>query len=443
VILPADLLDCLAPDEQITLLAHELAHARRRDHWVRWLEFVVTGVYWWLPVVWWARRRLGEAEEQCCDAWVVWMLPAAAKVYARALLQTVDFLDTRPALPPAASGLGHLYLLKRRLTMIVHERLSPRLPWPVHAGTVLLGMLILPMAPQRLQADSPKEPEAVAVLADDDASDKSSQQLRELERRMTRLEERLDRALRAIETRTERRGRTEEVERNKDASSEDRERALAERKRALDQRKEELKKALEVRKEAMKQSAEARKKALDAQRKGLEEAARARGKSDFNFKFEWKAEDKTKLKDLDKQIQEMVNKTFSPERMKDLEKQIQGLVEKNINPEQMKDVDRQIQRLVERTVSPERIQALQKQIEAIVARSMATEQRERERRPEQPRAPQAVERPATPATPRAITRSSGSNQRDLERRLDNLERKMDRVLQALESRQKGNKERDE
>ena len=26
--------------------------------------------------------------------------------------------------------------------MIVHERLCPRLPWPVHVGTVLLGMLI-------------------------------------------------------------------------------------------------------------------------------------------------------------------------------------------------------------------------------------------------------------------------------------------------------------
>ena len=93
--------------------------------------------------------------------------------------------------------------------------------------------------------------------------------------------------------------------------------------------------------------------------------------------------------------------------------------------------------------NPERIQALQKQIEAIVARSMATEQRERARRPEQPRAPQGVERPATPAAPRGTTRSSASNQRDLERRLDSLERKMDRVLQALESRQKGNKERDE
>ena len=69
-------------------------------------------------------------------------------------------------------------------------------------------------------------------------------------------------------------------------------------------------------------------------------------------------------------------------------------------------------------------------------------ERERARRPEQPRAPQAVERPTTPAAPRTTARSSASNQRDLERRLDNLERKMDRVLQALETRKKGDKERE-
>jgi hypothetical protein len=49
----------------------------------------------------------------------------------------------------------------------------------------------------------------------------------------------------------------------------------------------------------------------------------------------------------------------------------------------------------------------------------------------------------TPAAPRTTARSSASSQRDLERRLDNLERKMDRVLQALETRKKGDKERDE
>src|SRR5438874_7674991 len=110
LVLPADLLQHLGPGQRTSLLAHELAHARRRDHWVRWLEFGVSGLYWWLPVAWWARRQLQQAEEECCDAWVVWTLPTAAKAYAKALLQTVDFLDARPALPPVASGIGHVHL---------------------------------------------------------------------------------------------------------------------------------------------------------------------------------------------------------------------------------------------------------------------------------------------------------------------------------------------
>src|SRR5207245_3395290 len=143
---------------------------------VRWLEFVVTGLYWWLPVAWWARRQLQQAEEECCDAWVVWTLPAAAKAYAKALLQTVDFLDVRPALPPVASGIGHVRLLKRRLNMIVRQPLCPQLSWPMHLGVVVLGLLVLPFAPERLAAQSTKpvveSDDLVAVRAEQDPSNR-------------------------------------------------------------------------------------------------------------------------------------------------------------------------------------------------------------------------------------------------------------------------------
>jgi beta-lactamase regulating signal transducer with metallopeptidase domain len=103
-----------------TLLLHELAHYARGDHWVRLLELVTFVLYWWHPVVWLARRELHAAEEDCCDAWVVAQAPDCRPVYARALLQTIDFLsEARPALPPVASGLGYFRELKQRLTRIV------------------------------------------------------------------------------------------------------------------------------------------------------------------------------------------------------------------------------------------------------------------------------------------------------------------------------------
>ena len=49
MVLPSGLLDTMGHDEQAGLIAHELAHLKRRDHWIRWFEFVVLGVYWWNP----------------------------------------------------------------------------------------------------------------------------------------------------------------------------------------------------------------------------------------------------------------------------------------------------------------------------------------------------------------------------------------------------------
>jgi hypothetical protein len=155
LLVPQSLWDQLDDDQQAALLVHELAHLRRRDHWVRRLELVVTGLYWWHPAVWWARRRLREAEEQCCDAWVVWALPASARSYATALLQTLDFLSqARPVVPLAASGAGHLSCLKRRLTMIMQETTPRALSWAGRLAVLGLAAMLLPVGPSRGQ-DAP------------------------------------------------------------------------------------------------------------------------------------------------------------------------------------------------------------------------------------------------------------------------------------------------
>ena len=97
LILPRELWKSLDDHQRATLIIHELAHLRRGDHHLRFFELLVTALYWWHPVLWWARRALRDVEEQCCDAWVVWALPDAAKSYAETLLETLDFLNqSRP-----------------------------------------------------------------------------------------------------------------------------------------------------------------------------------------------------------------------------------------------------------------------------------------------------------------------------------------------------------
>jgi beta-lactamase regulating signal transducer with metallopeptidase domain len=123
VLFPRELLPRLSPEARDTLLAHELAHYLRRDHWVRVLEFVATGAYWWHPAVWLARGGIEAAEEECCDAWVVGGLAASPRRYAEALLATVDFEAElrRPCLPPGACAANRsARLLHRRLLALIH-----------------------------------------------------------------------------------------------------------------------------------------------------------------------------------------------------------------------------------------------------------------------------------------------------------------------------------
>ncbi len=155
LLFPTRLLDDLDREQRATLLVHELAHYRRGDHWVRFVEMLVVGLFWWHPVVWWARHELHEAEEHCCDAWVVWTLAGADRAYATALLQTVAFVSqSRCPLPAAASGIGQVRHLRRRLTMIMQGKTPRSLSWAGLLAIVGLGVLLLPVQAQTPRSET-------------------------------------------------------------------------------------------------------------------------------------------------------------------------------------------------------------------------------------------------------------------------------------------------
>jgi beta-lactamase regulating signal transducer with metallopeptidase domain len=175
LILPAGFWERLPQRQQETLLVHELAHVRRRDHWVRVFELLVTSLYWWHPVLWWARRELRQAEEECCDAWVVSVLPESARAYAIALVETVDFLsEAGAALPLGASGIGEVQDLKRRLTMIMRGSTPRALTWGGLLAVAALGLVLLPVRPTWAQA--PAKVDFVVQKADKDARDADAEQ---------------------------------------------------------------------------------------------------------------------------------------------------------------------------------------------------------------------------------------------------------------------------
>ena len=147
IVLPAKLLAELSPAQRDALIAHELAHIRRRDDLVRWLEVIALVAFWWNPVAWFARRRLREAEEECCDAWVVWALPGERRSYGEAMLATIEFLAGGPKLPALAGSTFGGSFCKRRIEMIMKRNVDRRISWAA-LGTLLVAAGVLPVVAQ-------------------------------------------------------------------------------------------------------------------------------------------------------------------------------------------------------------------------------------------------------------------------------------------------------
>jgi bla regulator protein BlaR1 len=137
IVLPTAVVERLAPAAQDTIVAHELAHYARRDHWVRVVEMIATGCFWWHPAVWWARRQMETAEEQCCDALVMEHCQGQKRAYAEAILDVVEWSDQprRDAPPLLASALGGRTRLAGRLRTLLNDDR----PKPLGRGTPVLA----------------------------------------------------------------------------------------------------------------------------------------------------------------------------------------------------------------------------------------------------------------------------------------------------------------
>jgi beta-lactamase regulating signal transducer with metallopeptidase domain len=127
------------------VIAHEMAHIKRRDHWVRWLEWFAVNSFWWNPVMWWARSQLRISEEIACDNLVIESTKPDRLRYANALLNMADLM-TSPGIrqPAVVSAMNSGGDLERRLMMIIAEKTwqAPRALRLVIAG---VAFCILPL----------------------------------------------------------------------------------------------------------------------------------------------------------------------------------------------------------------------------------------------------------------------------------------------------------
>jgi len=129
----------LAPEQAELLLAHELAHVRRHDALVNFLQRAIEAVLFYHPAVWWLSARIRAEREHCCDDIAIGLCGDPV-LYARTLVALEESRASAPALALAANG-GDLISRVRRILGMREETSDP---WTPIAVTILtLGLLFL------------------------------------------------------------------------------------------------------------------------------------------------------------------------------------------------------------------------------------------------------------------------------------------------------------
>jgi beta-lactamase regulating signal transducer with metallopeptidase domain len=111
------------PDDRVRIvLAHELAHIRRRDWLVQLLAEMLRSVYWFNPVVWMTCRRLRLESEQACDDAVLKM-GVEGGAYANELIDLARAFKSQQMFLPAAA-IARSSSLERRVRAMLNVRLN-------------------------------------------------------------------------------------------------------------------------------------------------------------------------------------------------------------------------------------------------------------------------------------------------------------------------------
>ena len=134
ILLPTGISSRLTSVQLDSVLAHELAHIRRRDYFVNLVQCLVEIVFFYHPMVWWASASARREREGCCDDLAV-QVCGKRTVYVEALIA----LERQRAQPPLALAVAH-----GDLTVRVQRLLGNRVSYAYSSRLLLrLGLALL------------------------------------------------------------------------------------------------------------------------------------------------------------------------------------------------------------------------------------------------------------------------------------------------------------
>jgi bla regulator protein BlaR1 len=153
LLLPADIADRLSPEELRAVVAHELAHVRRRDNLWAALHGMVQAIFWFHPLVWWMGSRLVAEREHSCDEAVL-AEGVDAEDYAATILAVCRYYACAPR--AGVAGIAGADL-KERVAAIMRFG-AVRYSVHVRAGLAALAVaaVVTPVILGRVYGQTPK-----------------------------------------------------------------------------------------------------------------------------------------------------------------------------------------------------------------------------------------------------------------------------------------------
>ncbi len=116
VLIPASWLTQLTPQMIEAIIAHELAHIRRRDLWVNLLQRIIETLLFYHPAVWWLSSRIRLEREMCCDEIAAGCFDRV--LYARSLESVAKIGQGNLVMATLISG-GHKMKLLNRIRYLL------------------------------------------------------------------------------------------------------------------------------------------------------------------------------------------------------------------------------------------------------------------------------------------------------------------------------------
>ena len=143
VLFPLGLLSQLSPEQVEIVLLHELAHIRRWDYLVNWLQSLLELLFFYHPAVWWLSAQVRTAREHCCDDLVIQPDQGRRMLYAQTLTQVSAYslnLNSKLAMSYNGNNQSFTFRVKRLFGQVDQSRSWQK---PMLSGLLVLIFLAL------------------------------------------------------------------------------------------------------------------------------------------------------------------------------------------------------------------------------------------------------------------------------------------------------------